>query len=113
MCVCVCQRKRANTGSLSGTHQITYSIVWKKTTPGALQGARSHYWAPCKAPNSKDSVVFFKVNMFSIQYSISPIRLCLRGPYLLGERARSNVCPVLAGASPAGPRPFRAIKIIV
>jgi len=40
--------------------RLRYSVVWKNTSPGALQGARSHYWAPCTAPQSKENWDFFR-----------------------------------------------------
>ena len=44
--------------------------------------------------------------------NFSPIRLFLRGPYFLVQRARSRYCCRMPGASPARPRPFRATKTI-
>ena len=90
---------------------------------------RGPIWAPCKAPistvgalseirlhlarvpwRSVDFLFFYVV--VDVFLYISPIRLCLRGPYFFVERARPNVCQKCPGASAALPRRVGTIKTI-
>ena len=83
----------------------TYSIVWNHESPGALQGARSHYWAPCKAPNSKENRDFLLDTFSSNAFVPCPATPCMRGQAVF--TSLSPASDVLAYSQGSQPKPGR------